>query len=87
MEAQAFTAVRLHRRDSRCISVAIAVLRGEAADGSHDDWHEKDTRPMFAAKTMNHTDKTEFYRELCAQLSGLLADENDAIANAAKTSA
>ncbi|WP_288192111.1 GAF domain-containing protein [uncultured Phyllobacterium sp.] len=42
---------------------------------------------MFAAKTMNHTDKTEFYRELCAQLNGLLADENDAIANAANTSA
>jgi GAF domain-containing protein len=42
---------------------------------------------MFAAKTIESTDKPGFYRELCSQLRGLLAGESDPIANAANTSA
>ncbi|MBA8878341.1 GAF domain-containing protein [Phyllobacterium myrsinacearum] len=42
---------------------------------------------MFVEKTIDQTDKTGFYRELADQLSGLLAGENDPIANAANTSA
>ena len=42
---------------------------------------------MFAAKTIETTDKPAFYAELAAQLRGLLQDEADAIANAANTAA
>jgi L-methionine (R)-S-oxide reductase len=42
---------------------------------------------MFAADRIDSTDKTSFYRELAAQLEGLLHGERDAIANAANTSA
>jgi L-methionine (R)-S-oxide reductase len=42
---------------------------------------------MFETKTISHDDKAAFYRELAAQLSGLLHGETDMIANAANTSA
>jgi len=42
---------------------------------------------MLREKIIATTDKTEFYRDLCAELSALLGDERDAIANAANTSA
>ncbi|MGO4620749.1 GAF domain-containing protein [Ensifer sp. 2YAB10] len=42
---------------------------------------------MFAAKTIETGDKSEFYRELASQLGGLLHDERDFIANAANLSA
>ena len=42
---------------------------------------------MFAADRIDSTDKKIFYRELAAQLEGLLHGERDAIANAANTSA
>jgi len=42
---------------------------------------------MFQAATINATNKTDFYRELCQQLNGLLHGERDTIANAANTSA
>ncbi len=42
---------------------------------------------MFQETTIAHGDKPEFYRALQAQLGGLLAGEQDAIANAANTSA
>ncbi|HVJ42329.1 MAG TPA: GAF domain-containing protein [Dongiaceae bacterium] len=42
---------------------------------------------MFAAKTIAQDDKPAFYAELAEQLRGLLADERDAIANAANTAA
>lgn len=42
---------------------------------------------MFAARTIEASDKPAFYDELCSQLSGLLHGESDAIANAANTSA
>jgi GAF domain-containing protein len=42
---------------------------------------------MFEAKQIAPGDKTEFYRELAAQLKALLDGENDVIANAANTSA
>ncbi|MET0747352.1 MAG: GAF domain-containing protein [Rhizobium sp.] len=42
---------------------------------------------MFQDVTISHADKPEFYRELQGQLQALLADESDAIANAANTSA
>ncbi|HVI91934.1 MAG TPA: GAF domain-containing protein [Dongiaceae bacterium] len=42
---------------------------------------------MFAAKTIETTDKPALYAELAAQLRGLLLDERDAIANAANTAA
>jgi GAF domain-containing protein len=42
---------------------------------------------MFAARAIETSDKTEFYRELAGQLEALLAGEPDAIANAANTAA
>jgi GAF domain-containing protein len=42
---------------------------------------------MFQETAIVSADKPEFYRELLAQLNGLLSDETDAIANAANTSA
>ena len=42
---------------------------------------------MFAARATEATDKAALYRDLCDQLRGLLDGENDAIANAANTSA
>lgn len=42
---------------------------------------------MFAARTIETSDKAEFYRELAGQLEALLAGETDAIANAANTAA
>jgi GAF domain-containing protein len=42
---------------------------------------------MFAAKTIETTDKSAFYAELAEQLRGLLQGEPDAIANAANTAA
>ncbi len=42
---------------------------------------------MFAAHAIDASDKPGFYRELAAQLEGLLAGERDAIANAANASA
>ncbi len=42
---------------------------------------------MFAAKTIETTDKPAFYAELAEQLRGLLHGEADAIANAANTAA
>jgi len=42
---------------------------------------------MFAARRIEGDDRPAFYDELCSQLSGLLHGENDAIANAANTSA
>ena len=42
---------------------------------------------MFAAKTIETTDKPAFYAELAEQLRGLLHGEPDAIANAANTAA
>lgn len=42
---------------------------------------------MFAMKALDQASKPEFYRELCVRLDALLADESDAIANAANTSA
>ena len=42
---------------------------------------------MFATKTIETGDKPEFYRELASQLSGLLHDERNFIANAANLSA
>jgi GAF domain-containing protein len=44
-------------------------------------------KTMFAAHAIDASDKPGFYRELAAQLEGLLAGEQDAIANAANTSA
>lgn len=41
---------------------------------------------MFQAQTATATDKPTFYRDLNTQLSGLLADERDWIANAANFS-
>lgn len=42
---------------------------------------------MFAAQAIAHDDKPSFYAELAGQLSALLQDERDAIANAANTAA
>ncbi len=42
---------------------------------------------MFTAKAITGDDKASLYRELTAQLAGLLSDERDAIANAANTAA
>jgi GAF domain-containing protein len=42
---------------------------------------------MFAAKTIDSTDKPAFYNELATQLKALLEGERDSIANAANTSA
>ena len=42
---------------------------------------------MFTAKAIQQDDKATLYRELTAQLGGLLSDERDAIANAANTAA
>ena len=42
---------------------------------------------MFAAKTIDGTDKAAFYRELATQLKALLEGERDSIANAANTAA
>jgi GAF domain-containing protein len=42
---------------------------------------------VFASKTIETADKSEFYRELAGQLGGLLHDERDFIANAANLSA
>jgi L-methionine (R)-S-oxide reductase len=42
---------------------------------------------MFQETAIVSADKPGFYRELLAQLNGLLSDETDAIANAANTSA
>lgn len=42
---------------------------------------------MFAAHTIDTSDKPQFYRELAAQLQGLFTGEADAIANAANASA
>jgi L-methionine (R)-S-oxide reductase len=42
---------------------------------------------MFAARAIETSDKTEFYRELAGQLEALLAGETDGIANAANTAA
>jgi L-methionine (R)-S-oxide reductase len=42
---------------------------------------------MFEARSIDNGSKSEFYRELAAQLEALLAGENDPIANAANTSA
>ena len=41
---------------------------------------------MYSANMID-TNKPEFYRELCAQLTALLAGEGDPVANAANTSA
>ena len=38
---------------------------------------------MFETRTISTENKGEFYRELAAQLSGLLQGEDDLIANAA----
>lgn len=42
---------------------------------------------MFTAHAIDTSDKPLFYRELAAQLQGLLSGEQDAIANAANASA
>lgn len=42
---------------------------------------------MFAAQAIDHSDKSQFYGELAAQLSALLDGERDPIANAANLSA
>jgi GAF domain-containing protein len=42
---------------------------------------------MLHSNVIRESDKTEFYRELCAQLRALLGEERDPIANAANTSA
>ena len=42
---------------------------------------------MFAAQTIDSTDKPAFYRELATQLKALLEGESDSVANAANTSA
>ena len=42
---------------------------------------------MFAAQTIDSTDKPAFYRELATQLKALLDGESDSVANAANTSA
>jgi L-methionine (R)-S-oxide reductase len=42
---------------------------------------------MLATQAVDARGKAEFYRELCDQLRGLLDGEDDAIANAANTSA
>lgn len=42
---------------------------------------------MFTARAIEHDDKASLYQELTAQLTGLLSDERDAIANAANTAA
>jgi L-methionine (R)-S-oxide reductase len=42
---------------------------------------------MFQGKIVATADKAAFYRELCLELSSLLGDERDLIANAANTSA
>jgi len=42
---------------------------------------------MFAARTISTSSKSGFYDELAGQLGALLADETDAVANAANTSA
>ena len=42
---------------------------------------------MFEARIADGVGKTEFYRDLAAQLASLVAGERDAIANAANTSA
>jgi GAF domain-containing protein len=42
---------------------------------------------MFTAKSIESDDKVSMYQELTAQLTGLLSDERDAIANAANTAA
>jgi L-methionine (R)-S-oxide reductase len=42
---------------------------------------------MFTAEAITVDDKASLYRELTAQLAGLLSDERDAIANAANTAA
>ena len=42
---------------------------------------------MFEARTIETSDKPEFYRELSGQLEALLAGETDPIANAANTAA
>lgn len=42
---------------------------------------------MFEAHVIDTSNKTEFYRELTSQLTGLLSGERDWIANAANTSA
>ena len=47
----------------------------------------KVTISMFAAQTINHGSKREFYGELAGQLSALLDGESDPIANAANLSA
>ena len=42
---------------------------------------------MYAAQPLDHGEKQTFYRELAAQLEGLLHGEDDPIANAANLSA
>lgn len=42
---------------------------------------------MFTAKAITGDDKASLYQELASQLTGLLSDERDAIANAANTAA
>ncbi|MEP6565216.1 MAG: GAF domain-containing protein [Mesorhizobium sp.] len=42
---------------------------------------------MFAANTVDSTDKAAFYRDLATQLKALLDGERDSIANAANTAA
>ncbi len=42
---------------------------------------------MFAAAALDADDRPAFYRDLAAQLDGLLGDETDAVANAANTAA
>jgi GAF domain-containing protein len=42
---------------------------------------------MFQVQTIAGSDKTEFYRDLAAQLASMLEGESDAIANAANCSA
>ena len=42
---------------------------------------------MFQAQAIENSGKTDFYRELAAQLGSLLEGESDAIANAANTAA
>jgi len=42
---------------------------------------------MFQAQAIESTGKSEFYRELAAQLTSLLEGESDPIANAANTAA
>ncbi len=42
---------------------------------------------VFTAKALATGDKAELYRDLAGQLTGLLGDERDAVANAANTAA